>query len=104
MIISGKKYLITLENWFVAPDGEEYKALWGEAHSYSPVSPDTEWVVNVGSGECYATVPRNKIISAIRCDEKPKDKFRGKTYPSEEKFGINETASRIYLFGEENES
>ena len=24
------KYLITTDNWFVAPDGREYKAAWGE--------------------------------------------------------------------------
>ena len=27
--VEGKKYLITTSNWFVAPDGIQYKSVWG---------------------------------------------------------------------------
>lgn len=31
------KYLITTDNWFIAPDGKSYRAVWGEAHTMTAV-------------------------------------------------------------------
>lgn len=33
MIQSGKKYLITCDAWFYAPDGENYRAAFGTVHA-----------------------------------------------------------------------
>ena len=33
MIRPGQKYLITCDNWFFAPDGENYRAAFGTVHA-----------------------------------------------------------------------
>jgi hypothetical protein len=29
----GQKYLITCDNWFIAPDGDQYRAVFGTVHA-----------------------------------------------------------------------
>lgn len=79
MIKNGEYYLITTDNWFLAPDGNQYKAAWGkceiitteEAFSFKPLRPSTNWFVKCGNiiiGGC-------QIHYAIECDKKPAIKF-----------------------------
>lgn len=54
----GKKFLITTDGWFVAPDGEQYKAVWGTLkgiHSSEDTlgiktnARSTNWYVAIGN-------------------------------------------------------
>ncbi len=54
----GKKYLITTDNWFFAPDGESYRAVWGTAKAVltsedalgvKTNSKSTNWYVSIGN-------------------------------------------------------
>lgn len=51
-------FLITTSNWFIAPDGQSYKAVWGKVEVYSDKETlgiqtnekSTNWYVIVGLG------------------------------------------------------
>ena len=53
----GKKYLITTDNWFVAPNGEQYRSVFGtlkEIHSDEVLgiktnSRSANWYVEIGN-------------------------------------------------------
>ena len=54
--ILGKKYLITTHNWFVAPDGYQYKAVFG---TFNGITKDKEILgisTNRHSTDWYATI------------------------------------------------
>lgn len=78
MIESGKKYLITTDGWFFAPDGQNYRAVWGEAEyvttkeamGFNPIR-STNWFVKVGKGEGSILVAGCQIHYAVRSDKKP---------------------------------
>ena len=69
----GKTYLITTDNWFLAPDGDEYRAVFGVVNSIDDDSDtlgiktnrgSTNWYVNIG---CMV-VAGCQIHYAIQCD------------------------------------
>ncbi len=50
------KYLITTDSWFIAPDGKEYKAVWGEVKiledkflGISTNRNSSNWYAKIGS-------------------------------------------------------
>lgn len=58
MVKIGDKYLITTDNWFFAPDGESYKAVFGTVHGIEDSitslgiktnAKSTNWYVNIGN-------------------------------------------------------
>lgn len=52
---SDNNFLITTDNWFVAPDGKQYRAAWGKVEVYS--SEETLGVkTNVKSTNWYVIV------------------------------------------------
>lgn len=80
MIENGCKYLITTDNWFIAPDGEQYRAVYGvcyvmntkEALGFNPTH-STNWFVKVGdlSSE-HIIIGGCQIHYAVRLEIKPK--------------------------------
>ena len=77
MIGSGK-YLITCDNWFYAPDGQNYIAAWGEV----TIIPDTalgiktnarsaNWYARVGTEDNHVIIAGCQIHYAVRCEERP---------------------------------
>lgn len=70
----GKKALITTDGWFYAPDGRQYRAVFGTVKSVR-TSEDTlgvrtnarssNWYVEIGN----LTVAGRQIHYALRCDE-----------------------------------
>ncbi|QFQ87340.1 hypothetical protein F8A10_07830 [Paracoccus kondratievae] len=57
MIMPGQKYLITTDNWFFAPDGENYRAVWGTVNAVVDAETalgiktnrnSTNWYVSIG--------------------------------------------------------
>ncbi len=55
-IEQGEYYLVTTDGWFVAPDGEQYRSVWGkcyiktteEVFGFTPQRPSTNWFLCVG--------------------------------------------------------
>ena len=72
------KYLINTDNWFIAPDGKEYKAVWGHVEILSDsilgVSTNrnaTNWYAKIGSDTNHVIVAGCQIHYATLCNEKP---------------------------------
>ena len=72
------KYLINTDNWFIAPDGKEYKAVWGQVEILSDsilgVSTNrnaTNWYAKIGSDTNHVIVAGCQIHYATLCNEKP---------------------------------
>ncbi len=74
------RYLITTEEWFIGPDGKQYKAVWGDV----TILDDTilgvktnrnsvNWYVMVGGPENHMIVAGCQVKYAIRCDKKPEN-------------------------------
>jgi len=72
------KYIITADNWFVAPDGQEYRAAWGEVEILTDAilgvetnSNASNWCVKIGSEEKHVIIAGCQIHYAARCEKKP---------------------------------
>lgn len=81
MIESGQKYLINTDQWFFAPDGEQYRAVWGtcymktseEVFGFKPSRPSTNWFLAIGRRKVRRVIVAGcQIHYAVRCDERPK--------------------------------
>lgn len=74
------KYLITTDGWFFAPNGKQYKAVWGDVQVMDDTTivgiktnaRSTNWYVKVGSEENFMCVAGCQIHYFIKCDEMPK--------------------------------
>lgn len=79
MIKNGDYYLITVNEWFIAPDGEEYRAAWGkckivdikDCFGFVPLRPSTNWFCEIGEGENSIIIAGCHIHYAIKCTQKP---------------------------------
>ena len=68
----GKKFLITTDQWFLAPDGEQYKAVFGTVKA---INTDEETLVLIPNG--YITIgditidccQLHYVIRANNCNE-----------------------------------
>jgi|SRR5690625_1629806 len=77
MNIEGK-YLITTDNWFYAPDGKKYRAVWGDV---SLVNDDalgiktnrnsSNWYAYIGGEDKGVVVAGCQIHYAVKSNEKP---------------------------------
>lgn len=72
------KYLITTDNWFVAPDGKQYRSVWGECEviedAFLGVKTNrnsSNWFVKVGSEDKHVIVAGCQIHYSIKCESKP---------------------------------
>ena len=72
------KYLITVDNWFVAPDGKYYKAVWGNVEILSDNilgvktnARSTNWYAKIGSEENHVVIAGCQINYACKSDSKP---------------------------------
>lgn len=69
------KYLITTDNWFVAPDGKQYRAVYGNCEimedSFLGIkinSKSSNWFVKVGTEEQHVILAGCQIHYAAKCD------------------------------------
>lgn len=69
----GEKYLITCDQWFVAPDGNDYRAVFGTVHGVDHAdealgvrtnAKSTNWYVRIGN----MVVAGCQIHYAVRTD------------------------------------
>ena len=72
------KYLITTDNWFYAPDGRQYKSVWGQVEivedsilGIKTNRNSSNWYIKIGSETKYVIVAGCQIHYAVKCDEKP---------------------------------
>lgn len=72
----GKKVLATTSAWFFAPDGKQYRAVWGtlkavhsakEELGFSPSARHTNWMAEIGD----TLIAGCQLLYFVRCDEKP---------------------------------
>jgi len=107
MIKNGKRYLITTDDWFVAPNGDRYNAVWGktvckqmeEEMGFKPTH-SANWFAKIGTGEGEIIIAGCQIHFAIKLNKRPElntefyiDKVTG------ESLSLN----RIYIPPSENE-
>jgi len=73
-IIVGQRVLATLDNWFYAPDGKQYKAVYGTVGAVRDSSEtlgvrtnarSTNWYVEIGR----MTIAGCQIHYVIQCDD-----------------------------------
>lgn len=72
------KYLITTQEFFTAPDGKSYQAVWGDVEVISDSILEvqtnrnsTNWYAKVGDENMHLIVAGCQIQYAIRCEIKP---------------------------------
>jgi len=78
-IEDGKKYLVSTDNYFRAPDGENYCAAWGTCYlkkidqvlGFTPIRPSTNWFLKVGSGDHYIIIAGCQIHYVMRSECPP---------------------------------
>lgn len=72
------KYLITTDNWFLAPDGKQYKACFGEVKivedSFLNIKTNrnsSNWFAMVGNEDNHVLIAGCQIHYAIKCENTP---------------------------------
>ena len=72
------KHLISTDNWFTAPDGKNYKAVWGNVEilddsilGLKTNRMSTNWFAKVGSKDKHVIIAGCQIFYACRCEQKP---------------------------------
>jgi hypothetical protein len=80
------KYIVTTDNWFYAPDGNSYKAVWGEVEivedTFLGVKTNrnsSNWFAKVGSQHNFVIVAGCQIHYAVYCETEP----NGQTFQHE---------------------
>ena len=75
------KYLITSDNWFLAPDGQEYRGAWGEIEilednvlGLKTNRNSTNWYAKIGSEEKHVIIAGCQIHFAVKCSEHPSNR------------------------------
>ena len=73
-----EKYLINLDSWFIAPDGKQYKAVWGEVEiitdSFLGIKTNAKssnWFAKIGSEDNHVIVAGCQIHYATKSNKKP---------------------------------
>lgn len=72
----GKNVLVTTEDWFIAPDGKDYKAVYGvlkgvheagKTLGFIPNRSHANWFLEVGN----VTIMGCRVRYVVRTDERP---------------------------------
>jgi len=73
-----EKYLINCDDWFVAPDGNMYKAVWGSIEILNDTflgiktnARSTNWFVKVGSDDKHVIIAGCQVHYATKSKYKP---------------------------------
>lgn len=80
-MLKNGRYLITTSEFFMAPDGEQYKAVWGDceviqakdALGFTPAR-SSNWLIKVGAGRGHVIIAGCQVNYAVECIEPPKRK------------------------------
>lgn len=98
------KYIITADNWFIAPDGQEYKAVWGEVEilqdnilGVKTNRNATNWYAKVGDENNHVIIAGCQIHYAAKSLKKPSNKSCKSWSLSADNYKEHETPTRIYF-------
>lgn len=98
------KYLITTEQWFIAPDGIQYKAVWGDVKIVDDTvlgvktnRGSTNWYAKVGSDENHVIVAGCQIHYACRCEKEPNTKGVTDWQMDASNYNDHLTPTKIYI-------
>ena len=91
MVVDGENYIVTTNDWFIAPDGNNYRAAWGkckmfkieDVFGFTPARPSTNWYLQIGEGDGSIIVAGCQIHYAIKCKNSPDQQQHGKYFDSE---------------------
>lgn len=71
-------YLITVDNWFYAPDGKQYRAVWGDVKIVSDSIlgiktnvRSSNWFAKVGTEDNHVIIAGCQIHYAVKTPNKP---------------------------------
>jgi len=98
-------YLITCDSWFTAPDGKQYKAVWGNVEIMDDTvlgvktnCNATNWYAKIGTEENHIIIAGCQIHYSVKCS-KP---ITGRVdeYVTDASVGLREFTrpSQIYIF------
>lgn len=99
------RYLITTDDWFVAPTGKMYKAAWGNVEivedsilGLKTNRNSSNWFAKVGSAEKHILIAGCQIHYAIKCEAEP-NTLPAFDWQADATNGLKEfnSPSRIYI-------
>jgi hypothetical protein len=71
-------YLITTDNWFIAPDGKSYRSVYGNVQIVSDAIlgiktnvRSSNWFAKVGAEDNHVIIAGCQIHYAVKCINKP---------------------------------
>ena len=92
-----KKVLITTSGWFFAPDGRQYRAIYGTLKSitdakdligFTPSRSHANWVFQVGT----ASIMGCQVMYVLECDKPPTfQPITERTFSSEHNCSVSNT-------------
>ena len=92
------KYLITTDAWFHAPDGSQYRSVWGEIEILSDSIlgiktnvRSSNWFAKIGSEDNHVIVAGCQIHYAVKCNKEPKKNSIDITFTD----GVEKTEEKI---------
>ncbi len=98
------KYLITTNEWFIAPDGKNYKAAWGEVEivedSFLGVKTNrmsANWFAKVGSEKSHLIIAGCQIQYAIKTEQQPNQEMSEDWQADANKVNIYQRPNPIYI-------
>lgn len=97
----GERYLITTDNWFIAPDGEQYRAVFGTVTGVTSDDQTLGIKTNRGSTNWYVVIG-NMIVAGcqihycIRTDEVSRRPVTREWVDGDTLRAEREPVSRIY--------
>jgi hypothetical protein len=98
------KYLINTDDWFVAPDGNGYKAAWGDVTIIEDTAlglktnrNSTNWYAKVGSNDNHVIIAGCQIHYAVRCEDKPNTE-RSEEWQADAANGLKEFKARTRIY------
>ena len=98
------KHLITTDNWFYAPDGQQYRAAWGNVTIISDDvlgiktnARSANWFAQVGDGENSVLIAGCQIHYSVKCENRPSNNPCKSENFHEGKMVENKLPSRIYF-------
>jgi hypothetical protein len=98
------KYIVTTDNWFYAPDGNSYKAVWGEVSILEDAvlgiktnRNSSNWYAMVGSKDNHVIVAGCQIHYATRCEKEPSQTFKHEMIHELTVKSVVADTARIYI-------
>ena len=96
-------YLITCDNWFVCPDGRQYKSVWGNVEIVQDTflgiktnAHSSNWFAKIGTDESHIIIAGCQIHYAVKCN-KPNTK-RVNDYMVNDQCVEFERPTQIFIF------